>query len=151
MYSHYLHTKGHQVTGIDLQSKFVKTNAKQYPEIPFIQGSAEKLPFTTNQFDTVVLFDVLEHIDDQKALKQAFKVGKRVIISVPHTVQPILRKYSLVHHHYLDQTHQRTYTPTILRNMLKKQKWYASAMGLCQSVCQDFLSHIFPKAANSNN
>ncbi len=51
------------------------------------RASAEHLPFADETFDLVCLFDVLEHVDDDKqALSEAFRVlrpGGLVVASVP--------------------------------------------------------------------
>src|SRR6185503_4599719 len=51
------------------------------------RASAEQLPFAGGTFDLVCLFDVLEHLDDdKKALGEAFRVlrpGGLVVASVP--------------------------------------------------------------------
>ncbi len=39
-----------------------------------IQASAEKLPFLEGEFDALILADVLEHIEEKKALEEAFRV-----------------------------------------------------------------------------
>ena len=50
-----------------------------------VQAFAEALPFKDNTFDTALLFEILEHIDDvEAALKEALRVARRVIISYPN-------------------------------------------------------------------
>lgn len=52
-----------------------------------VVGRAEKLPFEQNKFDTILMLDVLEHIeDDLQALKECYRVikpGGRLILAVP--------------------------------------------------------------------
>jgi len=49
-----------------------------------VQAAAEALPFRDNAFDTALLLDVLEHVDDvEAALKEALRVARRAIISYP--------------------------------------------------------------------
>ncbi len=49
-----------------------------------VQAAAEALPFRDNTFDTALMLEVLEHVDDvEAALKEALRVAKRVIISYP--------------------------------------------------------------------
>lgn len=58
------------------------THAKNvdYPEV-----DACKIPYKNNSYDTVVMSDVIEHIEDwKKALSEAIRVArKKVIITVP--------------------------------------------------------------------
>lgn len=117
-YTNYL---GTNAQGIDNQPELIKKAKRAFPKISFNVGDAYDLPFQKNTFDTVILFDILEHLDDVKVLKEAMRVGKRFVISVPRKNQAILTKYSLAHHHYLDRTHVRDYTPSSLRSLLKSQ------------------------------
>ena len=50
-----------------------------------VQAAAEALPFKDNTFDTALMLEILEHIDDvEAALKEALRVARRVIISYPN-------------------------------------------------------------------
>jgi len=52
-----------------------------------VQGSALALPFAAGSFDGCVMFDVLEHVDDERALlaelRRVLRPGGRAVISVP--------------------------------------------------------------------
>ena len=51
----------------------------------FVRGNAESLPFKDKEFDTSVLCEILEHCKDpQKVIKEALRVSKRVITTVPY-------------------------------------------------------------------
>lgn len=120
VYSDFIHNLGHEVTGVDNQPAFVKKAAKAYPDVSFQIGDANKLKFKADSFDTVVLFDILEHLDDEKTLKAISKIGRRLIISVPRENQQTLVDHALSHAHYLDQTHLRVYSKDSLKKILKK-------------------------------
>jgi SAM-dependent methyltransferase len=46
-----------------------------------VRLDAHMLPFRDNSFDTVLLMEVLEHVDDvEKALKEALRVAKEVVL-----------------------------------------------------------------------
>jgi len=50
-----------------------------------VQAAAEALPFKDNTFDTALMLEILEHVDDvEAALKEAPRVARRVIISYPN-------------------------------------------------------------------
>ena len=117
-YTDYLARTGHQVTGIDTERALITRAKKNYPHLSFAVGSAYSLPKPSRRYGTVLLFDILEHIDDRRALAEAARVGQRVIISVPHENQSVLTRFSLAHHHYMDHTHRRAYTPQSLRALL---------------------------------
>lgn len=49
-------------------------------------ADARHLPYTDDEFDTVVLGEVLEHLlpeERQQALDEAFRVAKRVVVTIP--------------------------------------------------------------------
>lgn len=111
------------MVGVDNEPEFVRRAQKTYPDIKFIHGSIYNLPFGKKEFDTIILFDVLEHVDEKVALKEIARVGKRVIITVPHQNQKILLRYSLAHAHNLDRTHLRNYTVKSLKRVLQATGW----------------------------
>lgn len=117
-YTNYARSIGTQAIGVDTQADFIKQAQKSYPECEFIKATAYKLPFSRKSFDSVIMFDIIEHLDDVKAIKEAMRVGKRLIISVPHSNQDFLTKHSLAHHHYLDRSHLRAYTKESLTQLL---------------------------------
>ena len=53
--------------------------------IEFFEGKAEKLPFSDNEFDTVVCTHVIEHILDYRAALAELRriTAKRLIVVVP--------------------------------------------------------------------
>jgi SAM-dependent methyltransferase len=70
----------------------VDTRPGLYEDV--FQASGTHLPFTSRSFEYVVSFDVIEHIKDFAAvIKEMLRVAKhRVIIIVPSTSRPIVRK-----------------------------------------------------------
>lgn len=56
---------------------------------PIVQSVAESLPLRDSCVETVVMFDVLEHVSDvRKALRECFRVlkkGGRLVITTPNT------------------------------------------------------------------
>jgi len=112
--------KGFNVVGVDQEKSFI-TRAKKTKEGQFLCAPAESLPFKKNQFDTALLINVLEHVDDdQKVLRQAAKIARKVIINVPKQTPKNLFDKGVVYKHHIDNTHQRTYTRKTLSNLIKK-------------------------------
>ncbi len=122
IYTVYLRDIGHEVIGIDNEKRFVQLATKKYPGIEFVAGNALKLPFKKRQFDTAIAFDILEHVDDEAALEELFRVAKRVIFSVPLKNEKVLLRYGLSHAHYLDRTHRRAYSLKVIRQLINKKK-----------------------------
>jgi SAM-dependent methyltransferase len=127
IYSKYLKSLGLNVTGVDQEKDFVKK--AKLSGLNCVVGSITKLPFSSNSFDCVVLFDVLEHVDDVEALKEVSRVGSRIIVSVPHANQELLLRYGLCHAHNLDRTHKRNYSVRTLRRKLKSLGWKIVEIG----------------------
>lgn len=119
-YVDFLTNLGFNSYGVDFVSEFIK-KAKRGKKGTFVLGSAEKLPFKDKQFDTVILFNILEHVDDKKILLEVKRVSKeRIIVVVPREVDESLKQSGVIFRHYLDKSHLREYRPKSLE-MLAKQ------------------------------
>ena len=72
------------------------------------------------KFDTVIAWNVLEHIeDDQSALLQMLKMARqRVVLSVPKEDDLSLPDSRVTYRPYVDPTHKHYYTEERLRAML---------------------------------
>jgi len=104
--SDYLEKKEFEVTAFDLE------NDLRFMNIKFIQGSVDHLPFANQSFDTVLAFDVLEHVKDEDQAWQGIArvTKKRLIMSVPNSEDKILRRYNLTYKHHTDKSHYREYS-----------------------------------------
>lgn len=76
-----------QVTNLDLDPAYAQAPCNQQPNVTFICGDATALPFEDASFDAVTMFDVLEHVpDDRAAIAEAFRVlksGGVLLVSTP--------------------------------------------------------------------
>lgn len=123
LYVDYLSKIGYQATGIDFVLQFIKS-ARKNKKGTFIKGNVEKLPFGENQFETVFLFDILEHGNDKLILTEAIRVSKkRILVIVPKKVDKILADSGVVFRHYMDKSHLREY-------QLEDLKALADSLGL---------------------
>lgn len=114
--------RGFDVVGIDITPKFIVFARKNF-QGRFLVGDAYDLPFETKSFDTVFIRSVLEHLDnDLRALREAVRVGNKVVVVVPHTTPASLLKRGLIFSHYQDQTHLRTYTVKSLQELINQTK-----------------------------
>lgn len=107
--------KGMEVLGTDLQN-FMVVNDVPFEQIEFGQID----PGGGRTFDTVLMFDVLEHIvDEDDALEQLRRIcNKRLILSVPNEDDKNLNSYNVTLTNRKDTTHQRYYTPEYLKKKL---------------------------------
>lgn len=109
LYVDYLSRQGFDATGLDFVNEFIKV-AKITKKGSFFKGSAERIPFDDNFFDTIFLFDILEHGEDIRILKEAKRVSKgRILMIVPRKVDSQLEKSGVIFRHYLDKSHIREY------------------------------------------
>ena len=54
-------------------------------KFPFVRADAHSLPFGDKSFHTIVLSEILEHVRDPvQILKEAKRVGKLILITVPN-------------------------------------------------------------------
>lgn len=77
-----------QITNIDLNSQYAQAPCNQQKRVKFICGDATNLPFENQSFDAVTMFDLLEHIpDDKKSVSEALRVlrpGGFLLVSTPN-------------------------------------------------------------------
>lgn len=107
-YSLLLAEQGYQVTALDHNPRF------EDPRVRLITGEIEApLPFPDRAFDTVLMFDILEHLADEDGIMRevARITSRRLIVSVPHADDGFLPQYALTYRHRVDRTHVREYTP----------------------------------------
>jgi ubiquinone/menaquinone biosynthesis C-methylase UbiE len=66
-----------RLTGIDLSPEQTELARSNHPEIEFVCGNGEALPFPDATFDFVIFFDYLEHIEHpRQSLKEMVRVLK---------------------------------------------------------------------------
>jgi len=96
------------------------------------QAISAPLPFADRAFDTVLMFDILEHLDDEAGIMA--EVGRvcarRLILSVPHADAGPLPRYGLTYLHYIDETHVREYTIERLRDVMQANGFTTLHIGL---------------------
>lgn len=117
IYGDMLAGEGLEAHGVDFTPEFIEY-AKKHHRGTFAVANAYKLPYKDKSIDTVLLLDLLEHIDDVKALKEAMRVAKkRIIIVVPTAVSRELEESGLLFRDYLDVSHLRYYTREMMEDL----------------------------------
>ncbi len=115
-YVRLLRERGYTAYGIDLLPEG-KWNAF------FLAGDIVDLPFKDESFDTVIAFEVLEHLKEvDSAIKEFYRVCKKnIIVSVPNCSQPrIFQESGLTYHHWRDRTHVQFFTEDTLKRVLSE-------------------------------
>ena len=103
----------YEIYGIDAAPRPYNLEVSQH----VIKADARHLPFKDQSFDTVLMINVLEHVDDDAALREVYRIcRKNVIFSVPHAKEEELGEYNLTYHPYVDPTHLRYYSIEHIRS-----------------------------------
>ncbi|TAK89111.1 class I SAM-dependent methyltransferase [Patescibacteria group bacterium] len=113
-YVEALNQEGYECTGSDLNKEYVAIAKKR--NLPVIVADASNLKLKDNSVDTVILFELLEHIKDSQdriaIMKEAKRVArKNVLITTPnsHHVE-MLRRCGLTYEHMLEVDHKVFFT-----------------------------------------
>lgn len=73
-------------TAIDAYKEAIAYAKKKYPKINFLHGEAEKLPFKTGEFDTILCYETIEHVRNPKKtmleMKRVLKKGGKLILAM---------------------------------------------------------------------
>src|SRR3989339_883692 len=85
----YLREKGHQVTGVEYESKVIEMVKAYDASFPIEQDNVSGLRFSDNSFDVYISLGVIEHYEEgpQKILQEAKRVLKTsglAFITVPY-------------------------------------------------------------------
>jgi SAM-dependent methyltransferase len=134
--------RGYYAVGVDLM-------AWRSWRARFLLGDVSCLAIGDRMFDTVLAFEVLEHVPDlNAALAELRRVARRnIILSVPNCQPaPDLAAAGLTYHHWVDRTHRRFFTLESLEatlsasglkvvqlrvfNPVKPMRLMASALGI---------------------
>lgn len=104
--------------GVDVNAQYVELASKKGLKAYLID---EKIPFEDKAFDTVIMFEVLEHADNpSKILEEAKRVaGKNILITVPNCTDfEELRRQRLAYEHFLELDHANFFTKDSLSALL---------------------------------
>ena len=127
----FLSACGQQIVGMDVRTEGVKASgAADVRRAAFVRGTATRLPFTDASFDAITALDVLEHVDDQAALREMRRVlrpGGTMLLTVP--ALPWLWS-----HRDTDAGHLRRYRRRSLVDLLKASRFELRHMNYYQCL-----------------
>lgn len=109
---------GFDCVGADVNPEYVEIARKRGLEVYLID---QNLPFEDKSFDSVIMFEVLEHLSDiNSVLAEARRVArKNIILTVPNCEgYDKLKQYGLAFEHFLDLDHKNFFTPALMREAL---------------------------------
>lgn len=114
-YAAFLEKRKKKVLGIDANYKLLSTAKNSFR----VRGSISSLPVKSNSVDTALVFDLLEHLEEESLAEVIRITRSRVIITVPRTTDKELRSNWLVFGHHQDASHRRSYTLKSARKLIK--------------------------------
>ena len=118
-YSLALLKEGRSCVGCDVNLEYLKTAvASGLPAV----AALGPLPFHDKSFDTVLLFEVIEHVPPiEGILKEAFRVArKNVLVTVPNAADlELLRGNDVTYAHMLSSDHVHFFDPDSLSALLR--------------------------------
>jgi 2-polyprenyl-3-methyl-5-hydroxy-6-metoxy-1,4-benzoquinol methylase len=89
---------GKRMVGVDLEEESLQAgwSARAAPNLQFVVGSAERLPFADGEFDLVSAIEVLEHVaDPARALAEMRRCAQHhLLVSVPR--EPLWRALNMM-------------------------------------------------------
>jgi SAM-dependent methyltransferase len=119
-YVYGLRSRKVEAYGVDIESSPKWVDA---PDGVFRQADICDLPFGNQAFDTLLTFEVLEHVDDyQRALRELRRVCNKILLaSVPNARMPdILREAGLTYHHWVDRSHIHFFNEDTIKCAVEK-------------------------------
>jgi ubiquinone/menaquinone biosynthesis C-methylase UbiE len=110
---------GRECVGVEINAGVVESARAMGRDVRL--QSAYDLGFPDKSFDSVVLVETLEHLEDyRQALTEAARVAREtIVVTVPDiSCIPVMYKRLVVPWHLLEATHVNFFTPEILRKAL---------------------------------
>jgi len=106
------------------------------------------VPLPSETFDSIVAFDIIEHIADEKnIINEIYRLcrpGGTLIGSVPHDNDKFLPAYNLTFYHRSDITHKRYYTPETITQTLTTAGFSIKTIDLRGGVSPHVIAEFFP-------
>ena len=119
-YSTALREYGLDCFGCDLNFEYLRKAAAS--GVP-VTNADSVLPFADRSFDTVLIFEVLEHVSDvSKVLSEAFRVARQnVLITVPNSENiELMKTNDVTYAHMLSSDHLHFFEPESLEQLLRR-------------------------------
>jgi ubiquinone/menaquinone biosynthesis C-methylase UbiE len=97
VFSDLLQRTGFDCVGVDISPKLIALGKRNYPNVEFIEGDVERLPFPAADFDGVLLSGLVHHFPDpSKCAAEVFRVlrpGGRFVAFDPNRMNPFMYLY----------------------------------------------------------
>ncbi len=119
-YGLYMKSKGFAVVFADVDPEFLKSIACDAKDKVLVRD-LDSFPFRDNEFNTLLLGDVIEHVEDLPAFwKEATRItSDAILVSVPRRETPrIVKLMGMTWRAYEDPTHKRYFEPADLKHLI---------------------------------
>src|ERR1043165_3216158 len=117
---------GRKCVGCDVNLEYLRAAAKRMPVV----NVDTSLPFRDRSFDSVLLFEVIEHVANVEGiLAEAFRIARRnVLITVPNAEDiELMKANDVTYAHMLSSDHVNFFDSNGLKKLLLR---YASAVSV---------------------
>ena len=118
-YSTALIDEGRKCVGCDINFEYLRAADNRLPVV----NVDTSLPFDNRSFDSVLIFEVLEHVANvENVLAEAFRVArKNVLITVPNSESiELMKANDVTYAHMLSSDHLHFFDPASLEALLKR-------------------------------
>ena len=119
-YSSALADEGWNCVGCDINVDYLRTAARL--GLPVVSADSV-LPFDDRSFDSVLMFEVLEHVEDvEKLLAEGFRVArKNILITVPNSENiDLMQENDVTYAHMLSSDHLHFFESASLEDLLRR-------------------------------
>jgi ubiquinone/menaquinone biosynthesis C-methylase UbiE len=97
VFTNLLHALGFEPIGLDISPKLIALGRRKYPDVEFLEGDAEHLPFPSLSLDGVLLSGLVHHFPDpSRCAVEAFRVlksGGTFVAFDPNRMNPFMYLY----------------------------------------------------------
>ncbi len=97
VFSNVLRQRGYDCTGVDLSPNLIRMARQKFPDIDFIEGDIERLPFPDASFDGALLAGVVHHFTERSdcvaEIKRILRPGGKFVAFDPNRLNPAMYLY----------------------------------------------------------
>jgi ubiquinone/menaquinone biosynthesis C-methylase UbiE len=97
VFTDLLHSLGYNAVGLDISPKLIALGRAKYPDVEFLEGDVEELPFPDASLDGVLLSGLLHHLPDPaRCAGEVFRVlepGGAFVAFDPNRMNPFMYLY----------------------------------------------------------
>lgn len=97
VFSELLARAGYECIGLDISPKLIALGRQKYPEVEFVEGDIEDLPFPSGSLDGVMLSGVVHHLPDPSRcaaeVLRVLRPGGRFVAFDPNRMNPFMWLY----------------------------------------------------------